>query len=98
MSGPAAENIPHWQEIGYFQEIIAMGEAQESLQHDADVPAETADGIAVGAIEPAHRRHHPVGDHQQRSAVKMRDQPDEEKLVAELREKSALGIGEQFFA
>ena len=71
-----------------------MGEAQEALEAGADPALEAAHARRVGDVQALERFDQALGEHQQRCLLEVRDQEQQEVLVAELRQHAALAVGE----
>ena len=61
-----------------------MREAQEHFHHLADGALELLHRLGVADGQPVHRHRELIGHRQQRGLVEMRDQEQQEVLVAEL--------------
>ena len=68
---------------------VAVREAQEHLEVLADHALEAAHRVGVLDVEPVERFHQAVGKHQQRRFLQVRDQEQQEVLMAELGEHAA---------
>ena len=73
-----------------------MGEAQEALEAGADRALEAAHARRIGMtdLQALERLDQALGEHQQRRLLEVRDQEQQEVLVAELRQHAALAVGE----
>ena len=72
-----------------------MREAQEDLHRRADGALELAHRFQVADLEPVHRDGELVRHREQRGAVEVRDQEQQEVLVPELPEHAGFAAGEE---
>src|SRR5262249_41059449 len=56
---------------------------------------EYAVGLGVGDVEPADGCHEPIGEHVQRGSLKMRDEKEQEMLMAKAAEEAAIRVHEK---
>src|SRR5262245_48618958 len=78
-----------------FVEPVAVFEAQKIFQRVADVATEYAVGLGIGDVEPADGCHEPIGEHVQRGSLKMRDEKEQEMLMAKAAEEAAIRVHEK---
>ena len=64
---------------------VAVREAQEDLEVLPDRALEALDRLRIVDLELLERMHEPIGEHQQRGLLEVRDQEQQEVLVAKLR-------------
>ena len=89
--GAHAEQRARLRLLRHLVEPVAVREAQEAGEAVADGALEAADAVGVGNVQVLQRLGQPVAEHQQRRLLEMRDQEQQEMLVAELRQHAALG-------
>ena len=90
MRGAQMEQRAHLRLLGHLVEPVAVREAQERRIAAADRALELLDAFGVGDVQALQRIDQPVGEHQQRGLLEVRDQEQHEVLVAELRQHAAV--------
>ena len=71
-----------------------MGEAQEILVRQPDLALERLDRLGRIIAQQAYRGHQPIAKYQQRGAVEVRDQRQQQILMAKLGEDALFAVGE----
>ena len=81
--------------VGDLLEPVAVCEAQEVLQGEANVPAEDAVGLHVGNVEPTDGGDEPIGEHVQGGFLEVCDEEKQEVLMPEAAKEPTVGIHEE---
>src|SRR4030095_1766977 len=84
--------------IGYLVKPVPVREPQENLQQLADRALESPDGVRIADFEPVERVHHAIRKHEQRRLVDVRNQEEQEVLMAKLAQQAGIAIDEERIA
>ena len=95
MGGAQVVQRTHLRLLGNLVEPVAMREAQKAFEAGPDGALEAPHAVGIAHVQALERVHQPVGEHQQRGLLEMGDEEEQEMLVPELRQHTAVAAAEE---